>query len=189
MAKALQTLQQHAEEVEAIVAVLLSDMENGDEPELMERFGYSLHDVIGAMDVYGEATSAFHLIEDDWVTLAVQDFRFAGNDNAYDFTVVQIGRNKVVIQMDVCVRAEAECQYSHAIWDLIDKEYILLGSSEAKTEVEFDAVILVTFEGDFSSAPPSVGTLDLELIEAIESVDFGQVDIDYRDDRHHDDYE
>ena len=182
--KALQTLQQHAEDLEAMVAALLSDMGNGRRPELMQQFTDIFHDEIEGTDVYAEASSTTHFFESDWATLKLKDFGFGGFVSGYDFAVVQGGRSRVVVQINIPVLAEAECQYSLAVWDSVDKEYVPLGGSEAKTVVEFDALVLVTFDGDFSATTPRVDSLGVELIESIESVDFGQSEFDYGDDRY-----
>ena len=187
-AKALQTLQKQPEEAKAIVTALLSDMDKGNRPDLLKQIADAMANTISGMDVYSEASSAYHF-DDDGVTLSLQVFQFEEFDDGYDLTVVQTGRNKIVAQIGVSIQATAECEFSLAIWDSIDKEYVPMGGSSAETDVHFDATALVTFNGDFSASTPKVELSDLELVEAIERVDFGELDIDYGDDHYYDDGE
>lgn len=174
LAHALQTLQQHAKEVEAVVALLLSEMEKGDEPKLMQEFTEALYEAIEVEVVDAEASSTFH-IESESATLDPQDFVFAESDEGYEFAVVQIGRKKVVVQIVVSVEALAECEFSFSGRDPYYGEYVRWGDSIEYTDVDFDAVVLVTFEGDFSAKTLQVESLDLELIDSIDCVHFGEV--------------
>jgi len=56
------------------------------------------------------------------------------------------------------------------------------GSTDAETGVEFHASALITLEGDLSKTLPEVRVDKLELLDAIDSVDFGDVHLGYRDD-------
>ena len=176
LANALQTLQQHAEEVEGVVALLLSEMEKGGEPKLMQEFTDALYEAIEDEVVDAEAYSTYK-IESKFATLDPQDSVFVESDDGYDFAVVQIGRKKVVVQIDVSVEAVAESEFSFSGWDPHSEGYAPWGDSMAYTDVEFDAVVLVTFEGDFSAETPQVESLALELIDSIDRVDFGEVGI------------
>jgi len=122
-------------------------------------------------------------------TLTYQDFQFVHLNGEYAFEIVQVGKDKIVARFSVSINAKAECDFSFAVWDSVDKEYVPMGNNSAETEVEFDAAALVTFEGDFSAIPPEVEMSDLELIDAIDCVDFGNVEMDYADDRDDDRYD
>ena len=82
-------------------------------------------------------------------------------------------------KFDITIRAEAVTEFSFSIRDSIDGDYISLGSCTAETEVEFAATTLVTLESDFSIDNASVQLSELEVIDSIDTVDFGKIDIDY----------
>ena len=187
IATALQILQQHTEEAMTIVALLLSEMSKGNQPDLFKEVSDAMTVAVNDMTVYPEASSPFH-IQPDWAFLSFQDFQFIEFEEEYDFTVVQIGNAKIVALVAVTIQAKAECEFSFSNWDSIDKEYFPIGSANAETEVEFDAVGLITFEGNFSSDKLRVKLSNLELAETIDTVDFGLVEIDYSDDLYDDDY-
>ena len=89
-------------------------------------------------------------------------------------------------QFDITIRAEAVTEFSCSIRDSIDGYYISLGSCTTETEVEFAATTLVTWESDFSVDNASVRLSELEVIDAIDTINFETVDIDYgQEDRHY----
>lgn len=188
LAKALGILQKHAEDAEAFVGMLLAKMAEGECPDLLQEITDAMSNAVGELDVYPEASSAYHF-EAESVTLSFEDFQFSSWDNEYDFTIVQIGKDKIVVRTRVTIQAKAECDFALAIWDSIDKEYVSMGSASAETEVEFDAAALITFEGDFATSEDEIEMSSLELVEAIDSIDFGEVEIDYGEDRYDDEIE
>ena len=116
--------------------------------------------------------------------MTYRDVSFLQSDGIYDFNIVQTGKDKIVAKVGLSIKAEAQADFSLAVWDSIDKDYVPMGSTSAETEVDFEAAALITFEGDFSAAPPEVDVAELELVDAIKSVDFGSVSPDYSDDRY-----
>ena len=183
LAKALQILQQHTEEAMTIVALLLSEMSKGNQPDLFKEVIDAMTEAVNDMTVYPEASSPNHF-EADWAFLSFQDFQFVASEEEYDFTIVQIDNGRIVAQVGVTIQARAECGFSFSNWDSIDKEYYPIGSTNAETEIEFDAAALITFEGNFSSDSPKVKLSGLELSETIDSVDFGLVEIGHSDDEY-----
>jgi hypothetical protein len=128
-----------------------------------------------------EASSAYHF-ETEFATMTYTDMSFTKTDGAYDFSVVQTGKDKIVAKVSLTVQAEAQADFSLAVWDSIDKEYVSMGSTSATTDVEFEAAALITFEGDFLGTPPQVDVTALELVDAVVSADFGDVSLNDEDD-------
>ncbi len=187
IAEALQILQQHREEAMMIIASLLSEMSKGNQSNLFKEISDAMSVAVNDMTVYPEASSAFP-IQPDWAFMSFQDFIFIEFEEEYDFTVVQIGNAKIVALVAVTIQAKAECEFTFSNWDSTDKEYFPIGSTCAETDVEFDAVALITFEGNFSPDKLRVKLSNLELVETIDTVDFGLVEIDYSDNVYDDDY-
>jgi len=183
LASALQKLQEHAEQAKAHVATLLKLMDAGKQPDLLQQVVDGVADAVGGLEVEPDATSAFHF-ETEFATMTYRDVSFLQSDGLYDFNIVQTGKDKIVAKVGLSIKAEAQADFSLAVWDSIDKDYVPMGSTSAETEVDFEAAALITFEGDFSAAPPEVDVAELELVDAIKSVDFGSVSPDYSDDRY-----
>jgi hypothetical protein len=181
LAAALQKLQEHAEQAKAHVATLLKLMDAGQKPDLLQQIIEGVADAVGELEVEPDASSAYHF-ETELATMTYRDMSFRQADSLYDFNIVQTGKDKIVAKVGLSIKAEAQADFSLAVWDSIDKDYVSMGSASAETEVDFEAAALITFEGDFSAAPPAVDVPELELVDAINSVDFGEVSPDYGDD-------
>lgn len=180
MAAALQKLQAHADQAEKIVASLLAEIDAEKHPELLRRITNALDYAVSGLPVYAVGSSAYHFEDEVYVTF--QDFKFLDQDGGYDFSIVQIGRNKIAAKIGISVEARAKAEFSFAIYDSTDRDYIPMGSCSAERDIEFEAAVLITFEGDFSAEPPEVEVKAVELVEAIDSVDFGPIGPDYGDD-------
>ena len=177
-AGALQSLQLHAEKTKEVVTRLLAKLGAGKFPDLAEDISDEVAKAVGELNVHAEAHSPYSH-DSDWVTIQFKDCKLPEFRDQSDFTLVRIGRKTVVAQLDIVIRAEAVTEFLFSIRDSIDGGYISLGSCTAETEVEFVATTLVTLESDFSidNALPQLS--ELEIIDAIDAVDFGTVDIDY----------
>ena len=160
---------------------MLSDFDSNKNPELLQQVVDAIADTVSLMDVYAEADAACH-VEAEEVSMSYEDVSFVCWDDEYEFMIVQIGKDKIVANVGVSINAKAEAAFSFAVWDSIDKEYVSMGNSSAEREVEFDASALITIEGDFTADPAGVKISKVELVGAIDSVDFGQVDMDYGED-------
>lgn len=181
LAPALEKLQQHTEKAEIFVGSILADMDAGKNPELRQQVVDAMADAVSAMDVYAEADAACH-VEAEQVCMSYEDVSFLRFREEYEFTMVQTGKDKIVANVGVSIKAKAEAEFSFAVWDSIDREYVPMGSNSAEREVEFDAAALITIEGDFTGDSAEVEILEVELIDAIDSVDFGEVEMDYGED-------
>jgi hypothetical protein len=183
LAKALEILQKFTEEAEEFIHTLLNKLDEGQYPNLFEELIDALSDAVGELDVTAEASSPFHF-EADPVAMCFVNFQFEKSDNEHDLAVVQIGKDKIVARIRVAINAKAECDFSLSLWDSIDKEYISLGSTSAETSIEFDAAVLVTFSLDESKDLSAVKLLHLEIVEAIDSVDFGDIQMEHHEDHY-----
>jgi hypothetical protein len=76
---------------------------------------------------------------------------------------------------------DAATRLGAAVKDAI-KSGLLMGECTAERDVEFESDALVSFEGDFSSEPPQVAVTTVELTNAIDTIDFGEIGPDYAGD-------
>jgi hypothetical protein len=181
LAAALQKLQRHTNEAMAFMQSLLSELDAGKNPTLLQQIVDGVADAVAEMNPNADGSAAYHF-ESEGVNLTYSDLTFIHDGDEYAVTIVQIGNNKIVARVGVSIKAKAEAEFSFAIWDSIDKEYVPMGSNSAQTEIDFDAAALITIEGDFNAAPREIDVAKLELIDAIDTVDFGEVEMDRGDD-------
>lgn len=178
LATALQKLQQNVEEAKTFISNLLREFDEGKHEDAHQTITDAIADGVSEMDVYAEATSAFHY-EADSVEMTYEDYSFLRTGDEYDFSIVQVGKNKVVAKVGVRIAAQASCSFSLAAWDSIDHEYVPFGSGHSETEVTFDAAILMTVELDTTDQPDYIDIADVDLVDGIDSVNFGEIEADY----------
>ncbi len=174
---ALEMFQQHTENARSTVAKLLAEMDSGNRTELWKELESRVADEVSELTPFPEASASYYydanMVELNFVGLSLCYLE----EDGYDFHVVQIGKDKVVVRVAVCVTATATTNFQFSIRDEGDR--IGIGSADAETEVEFEAGALITFEGEFSRHPQEMRIGALELLDAIDSVDFGEVHPDY----------
>ena len=124
---------------------------------------------------YAEAESYQH-VEPDQVDLVYKGFRFNGEPGDRAFEVVQARKDYLVAQVEITVLVRAEGTFTFSIWDSIDKEYVSLGASQAHTDAELEAFVLISFERD-GDGPWEI--VDVELLQDWDTIDFGYIEPDY----------
>lgn len=178
LTNALVLIQKNTEQVSTIAECFLKRLFAGEYPKIQERIDKDVCDAVSSLDVYAEANSWLHH-EAEFVSIEFIEFSYK---NDADFSILQIGRNFIVLEVPVLIKASASTTFYFYVWDSIDKEEIPMGSSPAATDVEFDAAILITVNIDSLTTPNEIDVLEIELIKTINSIDFDEVEPDFRDD-------
>jgi PIN domain len=173
---ALSLLQKHAEEAHAAVQQLLTAINNNSDNQLAIRFESLLASELSAYEVYGEADS-FYTAEADQVDLQLVEFRFVGDEEDFEFSVIQSGPNLLVAEIEIEASIRAETTFYMSIYDSIDKDFTPAGSTTARTEEELAFKILATFEREEASAKFDVSKI--EIVNGPSSINFGSVEPDY----------
>jgi len=180
LAGALETFQKHLEQARNVVITLLTEAQAGKRPDLLDSLTAEIDNEVGALFLYGEASSSFNA-EVDQVDVSFGSFDLHLADGQPDLAIVSVGANKVVARIGIAVKAKATAEVVISIYDSIDKDYVALGGTNAETDFEFDAAVIVTFEGELS-APESMHISKVDLVDAPSSVDFGYVEMDHEPD-------
>lgn len=181
-AKALQVLQEHAEEARIRVADVLSRVEAGALEDIAEVIKDGLGTGLSEWMFMAEGHGSFYL-EVYATELVLGDYTFSKVDDQFDITIVRLGNTEVVARIGVSVSATATAEFSLSNYDSIDKDMVQMGSEAAESEVEFDGAILVTLLGDLAGDLGELEAYGVEVVEAIDSVDFGEIEFspDYDD--------
>lgn len=177
LAEALETLQEHAEAAEAAVATFMKSVEEGQLPGAAKSIDDMLTGALENWTFAAEGNSVMHL-ENDSSMLRHGSYSLGDNKDDYDITIVRLGHDVAVARVGANFSAVAEAEFSLAAWDSIDKEYVGMGGASAETEVDFDGAFLLTLYGDLSGPAEDIEIGDVEIVEAVDSVDFGEVEFD-----------
>jgi hypothetical protein len=173
---ALSLLQKHSEEARAVVRQLLAAIGDNSDSQLTTRFESLFASEVSGYDVYGEADS-FYTAEADQVELDLVEFRFVGDDEDLEFSVIQSGPNMLVAEIEIEASIRAETTFYMSIYDSIDKDYTPVGSSTTRAEEELAFKILATFERGEAMARFDVSKI--EIVNGPSSINFGSVEPDY----------
>jgi hypothetical protein len=180
-AKALEIVQEHADAAEKAVAEWLAALEEGKLEDALGAVEEGLRRSLSEWQFYGEGSGAYHL-ELDSVELSLDAYTLAKFDDAYDITIVRIGSSQIVARVGATFTATARAEFSLAVWDSVDKEYVGMGSQSAERELEFEGAFLLTLAGELADGIEALEVEDIEVVDAIGAVDFGEVEMDHYDD-------
>jgi hypothetical protein len=151
-------------------------MDAGEEPELLQELETRIERQVGDLCPLAEGSASYYF-ESELTHITFHELRLLREDDGYDLYIVQIGKDKIVARIGVQIKAEAEAHFDFQIHD--EGDYIPMGDCDAQTELEFDAAVLVTFEGDFSESAPEFEITHVELVDAPDTIDFGNVGPDF----------
>ena len=179
LSTALSLLQQHLSDAEKHILDFLSFLDSDASSDIYSKFFDDLSEAIDEMEVTGEASSA-HAFDSDTVQIKLKNFEFSDENNSErTVTVIRIGSSKIVAQVSLWADVTAECDFSMFVWDSIDKEDIPMGITHAVTDEKIQLNVLLHLEGDFSDFS-SLNIVSMEIIDGIDEIYFGDIEIDYR---------
>lgn len=158
------------------LAALLSQ----EQPEELYRLiGDYLSEKVSEIELYPEATSQFYY-EPDYVEVVLDSFEFVcEKGGSAILQPVQGQNNTLIVEAKIVILATVSSSFSLSVHDSIDRDYVSIGSSSASTEIEFEAEVLLTFEGDFEEGDEQVELVEFELLSYPRDVDFGDIEPDW----------
>ena len=172
---AMALLQEHTERAHAIAQRLLVDIDAANRVEFVQEFTRRLDYAVSSHSIYAYADSGMCVDCDD-AFLSFKDFEFVGDRNQYNFKVVRVGPEVIVVQLAIRLTVLAEASFLFSVHDSIDKDYVNLGSTWVEKETDFEAEVLVTFQGDFEHN--NVHITGVDIVYGPSSVDFGYIEPD-----------
>ncbi len=92
---------------------------------------------INKISIYAEGASAYQF--EDEVSLTYQNSRFLEPKSGYDVSIVQTGKDKIVARIGVSIDARVDGEFSFAVYDSTDRDYVPMGVSSAETSGSSDS--------------------------------------------------
>jgi hypothetical protein len=163
----------------AFLSLLISQLEKEetDAVSFVERIYSNLEMYFDGFTPDQEADSS-HYWEPDGCHGWLSDFKLAN----YDFKIVDHAKDYVVLEMNAIISVEVEGEFSLSHYDSIDRDYVGIGGVTTTTQVQFNSEILVTVCGNLTGDLSDVEIEEVEVVNPIDSVDFGTLEIDYGED-------
>lgn len=181
LAKGLELLQTDAEKVAEVINGVLMRAMAGELPHVRTRLAHGLEAATAQLELYPNADSG-HYFEGEVTKATLRQFRFEDEvPGTLDLTVVRADTGEVVVRAGIWLDIAVEASFWLQHWDSVDREYVPLGSTPATMDVDFSAGALISFHGDLSE-PDSLAVGEVELVDGIDTVDFGEIEPDRGDD-------
>lgn len=178
LSSALQRFQEQTESARQVVAKLLIAVDQGVRKDVLDEMEKRVADAVGDLSPYAEASSAYHY-DYDFVEMSFKRMHLVkSDDNTFEFQIVQTGEDEIVARVAVEITAEARAEFNYYLHD--EGDQVRLGESSDRMETTFEAGVLITLQGEF---PEDYELADVELVDATDSVDFGDIGPDFSDDR------
>ena len=102
-----------------------------------------------------------------------------------DIDLVRVTEHEVVVRLVAEISCEVHANFALSMTDPIDKDQVGLGSQDADVKEEFESDVLVTFSGDLAKGLAGVSVKEVELVNELPTVNFGQLEVDWRDEDDH----
>ena len=171
---------QHAEAASDFVAKFIADLDNGDNPEMMQKIREFITDkVAGYLSNFVEAVSEYYF-ETEYIDIEVDNLTFLKSGDKYHSFLVQIGNKLIVTSIMLSVSVTANGWFTFSLTEPTDKDYTYIGDGGATVESDIDVEILVTLEGDFSDRNNDYRIKKVELVVLAGNIDFGDIGPDIR---------
>lgn len=162
----------------AFLSSLILKLEQDDDEatDFVEKIYSNLESYFDGFTPDQEADS-YHYWEPDGCHGWLSDFKLAN----HDFKIVDHAENYVVLEMTAIISVEVEGEFSLSHYDSIDRDYVGMGGIVTTAEAQFESEILVTICGNLNGDLSDVDIEEVEVVNPITSVDFGTLELSYRD--------
>jgi PIN domain len=105
-------------------------------------------------------------------------------DTLVDIDLVRITEMEMTVRLSVTIICDVYASFELSMTDPIDKDQVSLGSQNQTVEDNFDSDVLVTFEGDYVNGFAAVSVKTVEVVDKIQRVNFGEIEMDWGRDDH-----
>ena len=139
----------------------------------------SIKEHVEDMEIDVDATSQFYY-EPSEVYAIYQSHEFLSfTEDQIDLDVVRVTSEIVVVRLVARINCIVHASFSLSMTDPIDRDQLIMWSQPAETESSFVSEVLVTFEGNFSNGLKGVAVGEVEVVDGMPTVEFGEIELDY----------
>lgn len=179
LGSALNKLQQQVRDASEFINKFLTDLDSGLKPELMGNITNFINDVVtDSSNFVPEVSTDFEYIVRD-LEIEPDEISFLKEGDNYQSKLVQTGNELIISSIVLSVSVIASCNFTFAVWDATNSEYIFIGNCYSTIEVDLHVEILVTLEGDFSNQGNYFEITKIELVDFTNTIDFGYIEPDH----------
>lgn len=186
LSEALEFFQPH-KMVSKIISWIRGNSLLGENEPVIDEICTAISDSVNGAFFHAEGSSHMQYETNDEQAFYVSHEFDKDEHGIIDIDIVRLNDEEAVLKVGACIQFNAEAGFDFIVHDRVDNDYTCLGGTTATTEGEYQSDILITLSGDLSEDVEHIDFDDLEVvnIEVIESlsvVDFGEVEPDWHDD-------
>jgi hypothetical protein len=162
------------------VANIISNIREGsvlDEPNhILDQIEQAISDSLDGVEIWVDASSSFYFDYDDAHAIYNSHTFSTDENDQVKVHVIRIDDESIVLKITAIVECDVHASFNFSIRDSIDKDYVGMGSASCTTESVYTTDVLVTLSGDFSQGFKGIDATEIEVLETIGDVDFGEVE-------------
>ncbi|MFH1813892.1 MAG: PIN domain-containing protein [Pseudomonadota bacterium] len=164
-----------------VVAELQTAISSGNESPILDEIARAVANSIDSAEIHADASSVYYF-EEDVLYAAYLSHRFVVDDKGTpEVSLIRVDSEGVVVQVSALVKCDVHGTFSLSTWDSIDKEYIGIGSTSSTQTETYQTDILVTLTGKFPAPLASLEIEEIEVLDTVSHVDFGDLEPDWRE--------
>lgn len=179
LAEALEKFQPH-NKVSSIIGKIREDAILDSDNNVIEKIEEAIINSLDGIDIYVEADSSMFFDYDDVSASFISHDFDVDNEGLIKIRIVRIEDESIVLKLGSTVEVNVETNFDFSVRDSIDRDYVRMGSNICKTVENFHTDILLTMSGDFSQDIEDIEVVDIEVVETLKEVNFGEVEPDWR---------
>lgn len=164
-----------------IVAELQSVISSGMGSPILDEIANAIANSLDGVEIHADACSTYYFEEDD-LYAEYSDHEFVTDDKGVpDVSLIRVDSDGVVVQLSAIVTCDVHGTFSLSTWDSVDKEYISIGSTTSTQSETYQTDILLTLTGTFPAPLANLDVAEIEVLDSISHVEFGEIEPDWRD--------
>ena len=175
LAKGIEKLRQYEGNAKAGLARMFSEMNGGKHGRLRNQIFDAMANTVQHFDAYGEGISSLPY-EGGPVRFTLQDLEFPAAEDDRELSLVLMDRGQVCASVGFVITAKAECEFVFYRHDPTESADEIAGKARAEMETDFWVSALFTIEGALETSNPKLELTNLDLLDGVDRVDFGELE-------------
>jgi hypothetical protein len=175
LSEALEKFQPHNKVANIIASIRAASLL--DEPnQILEEITAAISDSLDGIDISIEASSPFYYeLEDVYATY--HEHGFETDDKGFiKVNVIRIKNESIILKVTAKVECSVYATFDFSMKDHSDQDYVGMGGASYEREITHLTDIVVTLVGDFSEGIENIDAKEIEVMDRIRNVDFGEVE-------------
>ena len=178
LAKAIEKLRQYEGNAKAGLARIFTEMNVGKHSRLRNQIFDAMANTAQHFDAYGDGISSL-AFESGPVRFTLRALEFPAAEDDGELSLVLLGREQICASVGFVITAKAECEFVFHRHDPTERADEIAGRAHAELDADFWVSALFTFEGSSETSNSDLELTNLDLVDGVDRVDFGELEPDH----------